>query len=137
MESRKVGGLYLVGEMLDLTGPSGGYNLQLSWSTGWVAGEFGGKRAQNNAVGERGAEAPPIRRTGDGPVKSEAGSRPRGLFRSARRLALSPALSVFLSLLCAVGVVHLLAVSPPCAACGFETAFNIPLAKSRPCWSGR
>jgi hypothetical protein len=39
MESRKVAGLYLVGEMLDLTGPSGGYNLQLAWSTGWTAGQ--------------------------------------------------------------------------------------------------
>jgi predicted flavoprotein YhiN len=39
MESRKVARLYLAGEMLDLTGPSGGYNLQIAWSTGWVAGE--------------------------------------------------------------------------------------------------
>lgn len=39
MESRRAAGLYPVGEVLDLTGPSGGYNLQIAWSTGWVAGE--------------------------------------------------------------------------------------------------
>lgn len=38
MESRRVPGLYLAGEVLDLTGPSGGYNLQLAFSTGHLAG---------------------------------------------------------------------------------------------------
>ena len=38
MESRIVPGLYLTGEVLDLTGPSGGYNLQLAFSTGALAG---------------------------------------------------------------------------------------------------
>ncbi len=38
MESKLVPGLYLVGEVLDLTGPSGGYNLQLAFSTGHLAG---------------------------------------------------------------------------------------------------
>jgi hypothetical protein len=31
--------LYLAGEILDLDGPTGGYNLQICWSTGYVAGE--------------------------------------------------------------------------------------------------
>ncbi len=39
MRSRLYGNLYLAGEILDITGPSGGYNLQISWSTGYAAGE--------------------------------------------------------------------------------------------------
>ncbi len=39
MASRKVKGLYLAGEVLDLAGPVGGYNLQAAFSTGYVAGE--------------------------------------------------------------------------------------------------
>ncbi len=39
MESRICPGLFLAGEILDLTGPSGGYNLQLAFSTGFLAGE--------------------------------------------------------------------------------------------------
>jgi predicted Rossmann fold flavoprotein len=38
MESRLVPGLYLVGDMLDINRPSGGYSLQLCWTTGYVAG---------------------------------------------------------------------------------------------------
>jgi len=38
LESKKIPGLYLAGEVLDLTGPSGGYNLQLAFSTGHLAG---------------------------------------------------------------------------------------------------
>ncbi len=38
MQSKIVPGLYLAGEVLDLTGPSGGYNLQLAFSTGHLAG---------------------------------------------------------------------------------------------------
>jgi predicted Rossmann fold flavoprotein len=38
MESKKVPGLYLAGEVLDLDGPIGGYNFQAAWSTGWLAG---------------------------------------------------------------------------------------------------
>ncbi len=30
--------LYFTGEMLDIVGPTGGYNLQIAWSTGFVAG---------------------------------------------------------------------------------------------------
>ncbi|MBU0573943.1 MAG: NAD(P)/FAD-dependent oxidoreductase, partial [Candidatus Margulisbacteria bacterium] len=39
MESRKVGGLYFCGEILDLAGFTGGYNLQEAFSTGYLAGE--------------------------------------------------------------------------------------------------
>jgi hypothetical protein len=39
MRSRKVVGLYVCGELLDIAGPVGGYNLQAAWSTGVVAGE--------------------------------------------------------------------------------------------------
>ncbi|PLX90898.1 MAG: aminoacetone oxidase family FAD-binding enzyme [Desulfuromonas sp.] len=38
MESRKVKGLYLIGELLDLQAETGGYNLQAAFSTGYVAG---------------------------------------------------------------------------------------------------
>lgn len=38
MESRKTGGLYLAGEVLDIQGDTGGYNLQAAFSTGWLAG---------------------------------------------------------------------------------------------------
>lgn len=39
MRSRLVRGLYLCGEVLDIAGPVGGYNLQAAFSTGFVAGE--------------------------------------------------------------------------------------------------
>lgn len=39
MRSRKILGLYLCGEVLDIAGPVGGYNLQAAFSTGFVAGE--------------------------------------------------------------------------------------------------
>ena len=38
MESRRVRGLYFAGEVLDLDGVTGGYNLQIAWSTGYAAG---------------------------------------------------------------------------------------------------
>jgi hypothetical protein len=40
MEAQKVPGLYFTGEVLDVTGWLGGYNLQWAWSSGWVAGQF-------------------------------------------------------------------------------------------------
>lgn len=39
MESKHVGGLYFAGEMLDLDAVTGGFNLQIAWSTGWAAGK--------------------------------------------------------------------------------------------------
>ncbi|MDO4788279.1 MAG: NAD(P)/FAD-dependent oxidoreductase [Johnsonella sp.] len=38
MESRLVKNLYFAGEVLDLDALTGGYNLQIAWSTGWCAG---------------------------------------------------------------------------------------------------
>lgn len=43
MRSRKVKGLYVCGEVLDVAGPVGGYNLQAAFSTGFVAGETAAK----------------------------------------------------------------------------------------------
>lgn len=38
LESKKQTGLYFAGELIDVDGDSGGYNLQWAWSSGWVAG---------------------------------------------------------------------------------------------------
>ena len=38
MESRKIKGLYLAGEILDVDSYTGGFNLQIAYSTGYVAG---------------------------------------------------------------------------------------------------
>ncbi len=38
MESKKVKGLSICGEVLDLDAMTGGYNLQIAWSTGYLAG---------------------------------------------------------------------------------------------------
>ena len=38
MESKKIKGLYFAGEVLDLDALTGGYNLQIAWSTGYTAG---------------------------------------------------------------------------------------------------
>lgn len=43
MCSKKLKNLYFAGEILDLDGPSGGYNLQECWSTGYLAGESAAK----------------------------------------------------------------------------------------------
>lgn len=39
MECKKVKGLYIVGELLNLDAHTGGYNLQIAWSTGYLAGD--------------------------------------------------------------------------------------------------
>jgi predicted Rossmann fold flavoprotein len=44
MESRLVKGLYPVGELVDVDGTCGGYNLQWAWSSGYLAGVSAGKR---------------------------------------------------------------------------------------------
>ncbi len=38
MQSKIIPNLYFAGEMIDLDGPTGGYNLQACWSTGYLAG---------------------------------------------------------------------------------------------------
>ena len=47
MESKLVPGLYFTGEILDIDGQCGGYNLQWAWSSGYVAGR--------HAAGEAGS----------------------------------------------------------------------------------
>ena len=39
MQARAVGGLYFIGEVVDVTGWLGGYNFQWAWSSGWCAGQ--------------------------------------------------------------------------------------------------
>ena len=39
MESKKVPGLYFIGEVVDVTGWLGGYNFQWAWSSGFAAGQ--------------------------------------------------------------------------------------------------
>lgn len=43
MESRICPGLYFAGEVIDADGPCGGYNLQIAWSTGALAGKSAAK----------------------------------------------------------------------------------------------
>ena len=40
MESKIVKGLYFVGELLDIDGDCGGFNLQWAWSSGYIAGKY-------------------------------------------------------------------------------------------------
>lgn len=42
MRSKLIENLYFAGEVLNLDGPTGGYNLQVCWSTGYCAGEAAG-----------------------------------------------------------------------------------------------
>lgn len=44
MESKRVSGLYFAGEVLDLDAHTGGFNLQIAWSTGHLAGESAAER---------------------------------------------------------------------------------------------
>jgi len=44
MQSRIIENLYLAGEVIDLDGPTGGYNLQIAWSTGYAAGNYAGQK---------------------------------------------------------------------------------------------
>jgi predicted flavoprotein YhiN len=44
MRSKIVENLYFAGEIIDLDGPTGGYNLQVCWSTGFIAGNSAAER---------------------------------------------------------------------------------------------
>ena len=44
MESKKVKHLFFAGEVLDVDAYTGGFNLQIAWSTGHAAGKAAGKR---------------------------------------------------------------------------------------------
>ncbi len=50
MESKKIANLYFAGEVLDVDADTGGYNLQIAWSTGWLAG----RSAAGNVIEGRG-----------------------------------------------------------------------------------
>ncbi len=39
MESKHIKGLFFAGEVIDVDALTGGYNLQIAWSTGWLAGQ--------------------------------------------------------------------------------------------------
>lgn len=39
MRSKKISNLFVTGDLLDITRPSGGYSLQLCWTTGYLAGK--------------------------------------------------------------------------------------------------
>lgn len=43
MQSKIIDNLYFAGEIIDVDGPTGGYNLQMCWSTGHLAGESAAK----------------------------------------------------------------------------------------------
>ena len=47
MESKLVDGLYFAGEVLDLDALTGGFNLQIAWSTGHLAGVSAAKGEQD------------------------------------------------------------------------------------------
>lgn len=53
LQSRKQPGLYLTGELLDVDGKCGGYNLQWAWTSGYIAGR---SAARKGSGGERDAE---------------------------------------------------------------------------------
>ena len=44
LESRLIPGLFACGEVLDVDGDCGGFNLQWAWSSGRLAGNLGGLR---------------------------------------------------------------------------------------------
>lgn len=45
LESKLIPGLYFAGELIDIDGRCGGYNLQWAWSSGYVAGLHAAKRS--------------------------------------------------------------------------------------------
>ena len=51
MASRKVDGLYFAGEVIDLDANTGGYNLQIAFSTGWLAGESAARKVTGSSAG--------------------------------------------------------------------------------------
>ena len=50
LRSRIAPELYLAGELLDIDGSCGGYNLQWAWSSGWVAGQAAGLSAGTGLI---------------------------------------------------------------------------------------
>ena len=48
MASLKAKHLYITGEVMDVDGDCGGYNLQWAWATGYIAGESVSRKEENN-----------------------------------------------------------------------------------------
>jgi len=74
MASRLVKGLFFCGEVIDVDGGSGGYNLQAAFSTGYVAGEHACRTACAGPRRSKAPEAPGCRTPAvPGPRRSGAG----------------------------------------------------------------
>jgi len=71
MESRLVPGLYFAGEVIDVAGDTGGFNLQVAFTTGRVAGESAARAAQRS--GE-----PPANGAAASPHRQAANPKERG-----------------------------------------------------------
>ena len=54
MESRLISGLYFAGEVLDLDAYTGGYNLQIAWMTGRLAGISAGQKQSTPETDDQG-----------------------------------------------------------------------------------
>ena len=54
LEAVKVKGLYLAGELLDVDGRCGGYNLQWAWTSGYIAGKAAAGQDKKKVVIVRG-----------------------------------------------------------------------------------
>ena len=51
MESRLVHGLFFAGEVMDLDAMTGGFNLQIAWSTGYLAGKSAASTTEDDFNG--------------------------------------------------------------------------------------
>ena len=51
LASKRCPGLYLAGEVLDVDGPCGGYNLQWAWASGACAGEAAARSLAGKGAG--------------------------------------------------------------------------------------
>ena len=54
LESKSAPGVYFAGEVLDIDGACGGYNLQWAWSSGYVAGVHAAARSMGDGSEKRG-----------------------------------------------------------------------------------
>ncbi|MEQ2455186.1 NAD(P)/FAD-dependent oxidoreductase [Flavonifractor hominis] len=52
MQSKKLPGVYFAGEVLDVDAYTGGFNLQIAWSTGWAAGKAAAQQTAEGSGGE-------------------------------------------------------------------------------------
>jgi len=71
MESRLVPGLYYAGEVIDVAGDTGGFNLQVAFTTGRVAGESAARAAQRS-------DEPPANGAAASPHRQAANPKERG-----------------------------------------------------------